>query len=352
MEHLREALAKCRRKFEFYAQEHRDKAEKAAIADRHLLEPYRSIGVAAATRKAVANDEMVALIDTALSTPDDRADDPLQSYEKFDGVGLHAETIETRARIGERFLECYASAVDDPLMKGWTPADCPSEILLDTLERLRIAAGPIPSLSTAQPQATRITGPTILMGDGAYFDFEFPDASGMTIEDYAWGLAANGRFRGQTRYPAIDEEGWSPRCLYNVCQHAVLLAEQMLRDGHGPQAAFEGLMHESDEVVWGDFPGPAKALMPAEFRALVKRAGDAIDERFGVTHQHKDLVKQYDLRMLATEKRDLMPHSAGARWSITAGHAAFEWRIAAWDANHAVNRFVDLHRTLRAMLDD
>ncbi|WP_404480009.1 hypothetical protein [Novosphingobium sp. BL-52-GroH] len=65
--------------------------------------------------------------------------DPLQSYEKFDGIGPHAETIETRASIGERFLECYASALEDPLLKGFAPADCPSEIVFDLVERLRLA---------------------------------------------------------------------------------------------------------------------------------------------------------------------------------------------------------------------
>jgi hypothetical protein len=57
----------------------------------------------------------------------------LASYEKFDGVGPHSETIETRARIGERYLECYESALNDPRLKGYTPADCPSELLLDML---------------------------------------------------------------------------------------------------------------------------------------------------------------------------------------------------------------------------
>ena len=71
-----------------------------------------------------------------------QTDDPLQSYEKFDGVGPHSETVETRAMIGERFLECYESALDDPLLKGYVPADCPSEIVLNLLERLREAGEP------------------------------------------------------------------------------------------------------------------------------------------------------------------------------------------------------------------
>lgn len=191
-----------------------------------------------------------------------------------------------------------------------------------------------------------IVGPTIQMGDGSYFDFAAPDASAMTIEDYAWGLAGNNRFRNQTRYRT--EEGVGPRCLYNVAQHTVLLAEQLLWDGHGPAIAFEGLMHESDEVPWGDIPGPAKALMPVEFRALIQRAGDAIDHHFGVTHQHKVLIKQYDIRMLATEKRDLMPHAAVHQWEWTRGYEPFDFRILCWEPDMAAHQFIYLYNRLEA----
>lgn len=65
----------------------------------------------------------------------------LESYEKFDGIGSHSETIETRARIGERYLDAYESAISSPLLAGYMPVDCPSELLLDLLERLTVATG-------------------------------------------------------------------------------------------------------------------------------------------------------------------------------------------------------------------
>lgn len=197
----------------------------------------------------------------------------------------------------------------------------------------------------------RIVGPTILMGDGMYFDFEAPDATGMTIEDYAWGLASNNRFRGQTRYRYSDhEEQVGHRVLYNVCQHVVLIAEQMIDDGHSVEACYEGLMHESDEVPWPDIAGPAKGLLPPEVKALIKRSGDAIDLRFDVTHNHKDVVKQYDLRMLATEKRELMPHAGADEWCQTPGYEAFGFRIVCWDPPYAVQQFLQVYRALRQRL--
>lgn len=183
------------------------------------------------------------------------------------------------------------------------------------------------------------------MGDGIYFDFEAPDATGMTVEDYAWGLASNARFRGQTRVRNGDGSPGA-RCLYNVCQHVVLLADQMWRDGHMLEAVYQGLMHESDEVPWPDFPGPAKPLMHPETRALIKRSGDAIDHWFGVGTEFKDLVKRYDIRMLATEKRDLMPHVGTDRWAWTHGYEPFQFRIEPWDAEYSVERFLSLYKTV------
>lgn len=192
----------------------------------------------------------------------------------------------------------------------------------------------------AEQHVRKIVGPTILMGDGLYFDYEAPNADGLTIEDYAWGLATNVRFRGQTRLPSGE------RCAYNVAQHVVLLAEQMLADGCTYEQAFEGLMHESDEVPWPDIPGPAKTLLPDSVKALIKRSAVAIDAHFDVTANHKALVKQYDIRMLATEKRCLMPHAGTDKWQWTWGYEPFDLAIRPWSINQAAREFILLYQFL------
>lgn len=192
----------------------------------------------------------------------------------------------------------------------------------------------------ANQHIKRIVGPTILMGDGLYFDLQAPNAEGMTIEDYAWGIATNIRFRGQTK----QKNGL--RCAYNVAQHVVMLADQMLDDGCTYEQAFEGLMHESDEVPWPDFLGPGKALFPPEVRALIKRSGHAINQHFGVTAKHKSLVKRYDIRMLATEKRELMPHSGVDQWSFTEGYEPFDFGIIPWGIDYAAERFIACYNFL------
>lgn len=192
--------------------------------------------------------------------------------------------------------------------------------------------------------------PTVLLGDGLYFDFVAPSAVGMTIEDYAWGLAGKNRFLGQTRLaphmtllsPGVGQD----RCLYNVAQHCVLLAEQMLRDGCTAEQCFEGLMHESDEIVWTDFPSPAKRLLPPEVKDLIKRAGDAIDSWFGVNASHKDLVKLYDMRMLVTEKRDLQPHAGTVEWEHAKDIEPFSFHVYPWPPEYSVERFIALFHHL------
>lgn len=193
--------------------------------------------------------------------------------------------------------------------------------------------------AAAELHVHRIIGPTILMGDGSYFDYEAPETTTMTIEDYAWGLAANNRFCGQTWWDGR-------RCLYNVCQHVVLLAEQMLRDGHTPRAAFGGLGHESGEVPWGDLSGPAKPLVP-DYKAREKLADTAIRAHFGFAIDDPDLVKAYDIRMLATEKRDLMPQGRGHQWKWTEGFEPFDFAIVPWSADYATTRFLALYHYLR-----
>jgi hypothetical protein len=203
------------------------------------------------------------------------------------------------------------------------------------------------NVAIAELHIRRIVGPTILMGDGSYFDYENPAATEMTIEDYAYGLAYTCRFRGQTRSRLIG----SKRCFYSVAQHCELLARALLDDGYSDTDAFAGLMHESGEVVWGDMPGPCKPLVP-DFRAREKEADQAIGRHFNVEVTSPALIKRYDLRMLATEKRDLMPQSGNDEWHPIDGldlgaYAPFDWEILPYKTpDRAAEEFLRLHERL------
>ncbi len=196
----------------------------------------------------------------------------------------------------------------------------------------------------ADAHIRRVMGPTILMGDGSYFDYENPLGTSMTIEDYAWALASQGRFSGQTRCRLTGNR----RCVYTVCEHVVRMAEQMQRDGHPDEVCFAGLMHESDEIVFPDVAAPAKGYL-GDAKARIKMWGDIIAEYFDATPgMWPDILKQYDIRMLATEKRDLMPQGGNDAWQMLDGYPPFDFEIIPWpSADHAVRRFLSLYERLR-----
>lgn len=156
-------------------------------------------------------------------------------------------------------------------------------------------------LSEEMEQAAGRTyrGATIAWGRGQYYDFDNPNPEVISVEDIAYALAFTPRWRGQTRFRG-------ERCFFGVGQHCVFGAEQLLNEGWGTEQAFAFLMHEADEVVLPDFPGPAKGSVPG-FRSFAKRQGEALLDRLGYVIPDPDAVKRWDLRMMVTEKRDLMP---------------------------------------------
>lgn len=142
-------------------------------------------------------------------------------------------------------------------------------------------------------------GATIAWGRGECYDFDNPNPEVITEEDIAFALAFTARWRGQTRFRGV-------RCFFGVGQHCVFGAEEMLKAGHGAANALAFLTHEDDEVTLPDFPGPAKASVPG-FREFAKRQGEALRSRFEWQTPDPDLIKHWDMRMMVTEKRDLMP---------------------------------------------
>lgn len=175
-------------------------------------------------------------------------------------------------------------------------------------------------MDNASAAAQMIRGATITMGDGSVYDYLDPMACQMSLEDYAWGLAAQQRFSGQTRIRAL---GWK-RALYCVAEHCVRGSQQALDDGKGEQFAFRFLTHESGEVVCGDAPSPMKVALP-EFRPFEKAQARGIDEWFGWEDFDPQGIKRWDLRMLATEYRDLLPpRQHGRLFQPPTGYDAFD----------------------------
>lgn len=204
------------------------------------------------------------------------------------------------------------------------------------------------SEATAEAVRRTIKGQSIAWARGEILDVGALDFSNMTLEDYCYALAFTPRFRGQTEFAGL-------RDFFGVLQHCFVGALDLHRTGHSPKVVIEFLTHESDEVIPGDMAGPLKDMFP-EFRAVSKMIGGGIDARFGWTFEHKDLVKRQDIRMLVTEKRDLMPGHGETDFSTDGTHMAVGYEplpveiVPYAHPRDAVPLWLDLYRGMAGKL--
>lgn len=126
-----------------------------------------------------------------------------------------------------------------------------------------------------------------------------PRADEIDIRDIAHSLSMMCRFNGHVRR------------FYSVAQHCVLLSH------HVPiQDRLWGLMHDASEAYIADVSSPVKKLdAMAPYRDAERAIMASVCERFDLPMVQPASVSEADLRMLATEKRDLL---------IDAGHG---WRL-------------------------
>lgn len=176
---------------------------------------------------------------------------------------------------------------------------------------------------------------------GVAFDLSDPHPSMFKIEDVAYALAHQCRFTGHcSRHYSVSEHS----------RHVALSVAEV-----NPEWALAALLHEVEEAYIGDLSSPLKALLRnnGAGRALagivgpIKRSAQVafnldLYQRSTYSHlrrldivQMRDrghAIKQADLRMLATERRDLMPllPDWGPSWFATTGHPApepYAWSI-------------------------
>lgn len=140
-----------------------------------------------------------------------------------------------------------------------------------------------------------------------FFPLE-PRIDQIHIEDIAHGLAYTCRFNGQTTE------------FYSVAQHSLMVCD-LVAEEHKLAA----LLHDAAEAYLGDMVKPLKRLLP-EFAEIEHRVSAIIAETFSIPESDYAAIKRADLIALATEKRDLMPHSTEP-WLELLGHDPLPERI-------------------------
>jgi hypothetical protein len=87
-------------------------------------------------------------------------------------------------------------------------------------------------------------------------------------------------------------------------------------------------LHDATETYLTDISKPLKTLLP-QYRELEDKVYKVISEKFGLPDKLPDSVKEADLRLLATEKRDLLIGEPG-EWPIIKTVNPYPERIEPW----------------------
>ncbi len=187
-----------------------------------------------------------------------------------------------------------------------------------------------------------------------------PRPEDVCIEDIAHALSNVCRFAGHS--------AWH----YSVAQHCVLASEYA-----PPEYAIAALLHDAAEAYMGDIARPWKRFLYVKFdidhgggitENVVQKFKDAESQLLDVILTELDTetpydeavwkaVAEIDMRMLATEARDLMSPLAGDGWGNTFQKAPCEARyafnpypakIGKWTPEMAKIHFLSRYRELKS----
>lgn len=178
---------------------------------------------------------------------------------------------------------------------------------------------------------------------GKIFDLLNPKPEQVCIEDIAHSLAYQCRYTGHTR------------SFYSVAQHCVLMAENQDLPGD----PIKKLLHDTDEAYLGDIAKPWKLLLYVEipltsiqknYHQTIKNfelgIQDVIGLALGVDLSYSAEVKKSDIRMAATEIRDVMTEMGpDFEWGYTIDNPVKEI-IVPWTPSYAEERFLSAYKRL------
>jgi hypothetical protein len=152
-----------------------------------------------------------------------------------------------------------------------------------------------------------------------------PRPCDVAIEDIAHALAMQCRFGGH--------------CLrfYSTAEHSVYVSH------HCGDDALAGLLHDGSEAYLLDMLAPIKQFMP-DYKAAEKRCQAAVYQAFGLPEITPASVKRADMRMLKTERMQIMAQT-GDPWVIDS-ETPLDVRIVGWSPSVAEVAFIDRFRQL------
>lgn len=163
--------------------------------------------------------------------------------------------------------------------------------------------------------------PEIMTASGNYYNFFEPEKYKFEIEAIAHSLSKLCRWTGNCRE------------FFSIAQHSVMVSEIVPKEH-----ALAGLLHDSIESVMGDCSTTLKSLLPL-YKELEYNAEKELFKQFGIPFPMSKEIKKADLILLATERRDLMPHCG--YWEMLDGVKPLSKVIKPWTAAKSKKKFLE-----------
>ncbi len=182
-----------------------------------------------------------------------------------------------------------------------------------------------------------VEGTTILTFTGRYVDPLDLRVADIDIFDIAHALSNQCRYSGHVS------------TFYSVAEHSVRCARTALAHGEPIEIVRWALLHDATEAYLVDLPRPLKhhSAFGEPYRLIESDALLVIAAAFGLSPVEPAAVKGYDLTLLATERRDLLPDVPGV-WPVLNGIEPLEERITPWPAANAERAFLRFFELLNA----
>lgn len=154
-----------------------------------------------------------------------------------------------------------------------------------------------------------------------------PREDEIRIEDIAHSLSLQCRYAGHVK------------TFYSVAQHSVMVARIV-----PVQDALWGLMHDASEAYLVDLPAPIKrsSRLGEEYQKIESSIMALVAGRFGMSIAEPSSIKTADMRLLATEMRDLM----GRTIASDAIYQPLPWLIDPWSPERSEVEFLSMAHLL------
>lgn len=170
----------------------------------------------------------------------------------------------------------------------------------------------------------------IELSSGNAFTFQNVKPEQIQIEDIAHALGNLCRFGGHSHK------------FYSVAEHSVLLSRFIWYE-RGTKDALLALLHDASEAYLVDMPRPIKHDLP-QYKTLEAKIEQAILNKFGFKYPLPVWMKEYDNRMLATEKKQTMLNNKYP-W-VTDNLEVLDIELEFWTPDVAKIKFLERFKAL------